>query len=125
MVLTAEKTLLVASLAPASNAEAMEARAVLADLPPAAAVELRLDAMAEEPGVRRAARVLRRKNAHRDRPLRSRGRRVPGERGGREADLLEGALAAGFDLVDVEFRARRAPERFPVFLLLRKISLPP
>ncbi|HEX2799458.1 MAG TPA: hypothetical protein VHQ44_07275, partial [Thermoanaerobaculia bacterium] len=49
MALTAENTLLVASVAPASNGEAARAREALADLPPSAAVELRLDAFQERP----------------------------------------------------------------------------
>ena len=49
MALTAEDALLVASVAPASNAEGFEAVREAACLPPGAAVELRLDGMSEEP----------------------------------------------------------------------------
>ena len=55
--LTAEKTLLVASFAPASNAEALDAARDAVSLPEATAVEVRLDAMREAPefGALRAA----------------------------------------------------------------------
>ena len=57
MDLTAEKTLLVASVAPASNAEAFAAAREAASLPEGTAVEVRLDAMVEMPefGALRAA----------------------------------------------------------------------
>lgn len=103
MVLTAGKTLLVASFAPASNAEALGERAALADLPPSAAVELRLDAMAEEPafGALRACfegRVL---------IATVRSASEGGEFRGSAEDarrLLTKAAGAGFDFVDVELR---------------------
>ena len=52
MTLTAENTLLVASLAPATNAEALEVAKEASCLPRGAAVELRLDAMSKEPEFR-------------------------------------------------------------------------
>jgi 3-dehydroquinate dehydratase type I len=114
LVLTAEQTLLVASLAPASNAEALGARAVVADLPPDAALELRLDAMAEEP----AFGALRACFEGRTLIATLRSTAEGGNFGGTEEqrrDFLEGAYAAGFDLIDVEFRRDRAerPWSFP------------
>ena len=108
MVLTAEKTLLVASCAPASNAEALEARAFLANLPPSAAVELRLDAMNEEPafGALRAGFESRKLIAT------VRSAAEGGAFRGNEEDekrLLGAALAAGFDLIDVEYRGGARP----------------
>ncbi len=109
MDLTAEKTLLVASVAPASNAEAFAAAKDAASLPEGAAVELRLDAMVEMPefGALRAA--------FGGRALIATVRSV--QEGGsfrgtedEERDFLEGALAAGFDFVDVEYR-RDGPGR--------------
>ena len=103
MVLTAGKTLLVASFAPASNAEALGERAALADLPPSAAVELRLDAMTEEPafGALRACFESRTLIA----TVRS-AAEGGAFRGSEEEEkrLLGAALAAGFDLADVEYR---------------------
>jgi 3-dehydroquinate dehydratase/shikimate dehydrogenase len=103
LVLTAGKTLLVASFAPASNAEALGERAALADLPPSAAVELRLDAMTEEPafGALRACFESRTLIA----TVRS-AAEGGAFRGSEEEEkrLLGAALAAGFDLADVEYR---------------------
>ena len=103
MVLTAGKTLLVASFAPASNAEALGERAALADLPPSAAVELRLDAMTEEP----AFGALRACFEGRTLIATVRSAAEGGAfRGSEEEEkrLLGAALAAGFDLADVEYR---------------------
>jgi 3-dehydroquinate dehydratase/shikimate dehydrogenase len=101
--LTAEKTLLVASVAPASNAEGFEAAKEAAALPPGAAVELRLDAMRETPdfGALRAAFGMRILIA----TVRSKaeGGAFQGTEE-EEKNFLEGALAAGFDLADIEFR---------------------
>ncbi len=120
MVLTAEKTLLVASLAPASNAEALGGRAALADLPPSTAVELRLDAMTEAPafGALRACFEGRTLIA----TVRSKAE-GGGFRGSEEEerDFLEGALSAGFDLADVEFR-RDLGTRFAGIPPSKKIS---
>jgi 3-dehydroquinate dehydratase/shikimate dehydrogenase len=103
LALTAENTLLVASLAPASNAEALEARAFLADLPLSAAVELRLDALTEEP----AFGALRACFGGRTLIATVRSASEGGAFRGNEEDekrLLGEALAAGFDLADVEYR---------------------
>ena len=109
MDLTAEKTLLVASVAPASNAEAFEAARDAASLPKATAVEVRLDAMREAPdfGALRAAFEGRTLIA----TVRSaqEGGSFRGTEG-EEKDFLERALAAGFDFVDMEFR-RDGPGR--------------
>jgi len=101
--LTAEKTLLVASVAPASNAEAFAAARDAASLPRGTAVELRLDAMREVPefGALRAAfgkRIL----IATVRSIAEGGvfRGTEEE----EKNFLEGALSAGFDFADVEFR---------------------
>jgi 3-dehydroquinate dehydratase/shikimate dehydrogenase len=120
--LTAEKTLLVASVAPASNADALAAAADAASLPPGAAVELRLDAMGEHPafGALRAAFGERTLIA----TVRSaaEGGRFTGSRE-EERDFLEGALAAGFDLIDVEFRREGADgASSPSLPLSKKIS---
>jgi len=103
LVLTAGKTLLVASFAPASNAEALGERAALAGLPPSAAVELRLDAMTEEP----AFGALRACFEGRTLIATVRSAAEGGAfRGSEEEEkrLLGAALAAGFDLADVEYR---------------------
>ena len=103
MALTAEHTLLVASVAPASNAEAARAREALAELPPSAALELRLDGFAEAP----ALSALRARFEGRTLIATVRSACEGGEfRGSVEEGqhLLSEATAAGFDLVDVEFR---------------------
>ncbi len=103
MVLTAEKTLLVASLAPASNAEALGARAALVDLPSSAAVELRLDEMSEEPDFRALRACLEGRTLIATVRSASEGGAFRGH--AEEAQrLLSKALDAGFELVDVEFR---------------------
>ncbi|HMA29161.1 MAG TPA: type I 3-dehydroquinate dehydratase [Thermoanaerobaculia bacterium] len=103
MVLTAEHTLLVASMAPVSNADALGARSALAELPPSVALELRLDSMSEEPefGALRACFEGRTLIA----TVRSKveGGVLPRTEE-EERRFLEAALAAGFDLADVEFR---------------------
>lgn len=109
MDLTAGKTLLVASVAPASNAEGREAAKEAASLPPGTAVELRLDAMLERPDFA----ALRAAFAGRTLIATVRSKAEGGEFSGtedEEKDFLEGALAAGFDLADVEFR-RDGPGR--------------
>jgi 3-dehydroquinate dehydratase/shikimate dehydrogenase len=120
LVLTAEKTLLVASFAPASNADAMEARGALVDLPLSVAVELRLDGFAEAP----AFSALRACFEGRTLIATVRSAAEGGNFGGteeQERDFLEGACAAGFDLFDVEFRRDR-PERSWSFPPSKKIS---
>jgi len=118
--LTAEKTLLVASLAPASNAEALDAARDAASLPPGVAVELRLDAMREAP----AFAALRAAFGKRVLIATVRSRDEGGAFSGtedEEGDFLEGALAAGFDFADVEFR-RDGGARFAAIPPSKKIS---
>ena len=120
MDLTAEKTLLVASSAPASNAEALEAARDAASLPAGVALELRLDAMREAP----ALAALRAAFAGRTLIATVRSRDEGGAFRGtddEERDFLDGALAAGFDFVDVEFRRDGGP-RFAAIPLSKKIS---
>ena len=99
MALTAERTLLVGSVSRASNAGLAEAARLLDPRVPA--VEVRLDALAEAPDLPalRAAFAGRLLLA----TLRSRaeGGRFEGTPG-EAAALLTAALAAGFDLADVE-----------------------
>jgi 3-dehydroquinate dehydratase/shikimate dehydrogenase len=107
--LTAENTLLVASLAPASNAEALAAARDVASLPAGVALELRLDAMSEEPRFG----ALRARFEGRTLIATVRSKAEGGAFRGTEEEekkFLEGALSAGFDFVDVEFR-RDGPGR--------------
>src|SRR5438067_2526718 len=99
--LTAEKSSVVASVAPATNAEAVAARASVAD--GIGFVEIRLDALREEPDL---ARI---RDAFAGKPLVATLRTE--EEGGRftgplesGARLLKGALRAGFELVDLPLR---------------------
>ena len=103
MALTAENTLLVASVAPASNAEAVLAREALADLPASAAVELRLDGFAEEPAFSALRACFEGKTLIATVRSTSEGGAFRGQAGEAQR-LLSKALDAGFDLVDVEFR---------------------
>ena len=103
MALTAENTLLVASVAPASNAEAVLAREALADLPASAAVELRLDGFAEEPAFSALRACFEGKTLIATVRSTSEGGAFRGQAGEAQR-LLSRALDAGFDLVDVEFR---------------------
>ena len=109
MDLTAEKTLLVASFAPASNAEALDAARDAVSLPEATAVEVRLDAMREAP----AFAALRAAFLGRTLIATVRSAAEGGAFRGTEEEeknFLEGALSAGFDFADVEFR-RDGPGR--------------
>ncbi len=120
MALTAQNTLLVASVAPASNADAVLSREALADLPPSAAVELRLDAMTEEP----AFGALRARFEGRTLIATVRSKAEGGVLPRTEEEerrFLEGALAAGFDLADVEFR-RDVGDRLARIPSSKKIS---
>ncbi len=120
MDLTAEKTLLVASVAPATNAEAFAAAEEAATLPPGAAVELRLDAMTEAP----AFTALRAAFAGRTLIATVRSKPEGGAFRGtedEERDFLEGALSAGFDFADVEFR-RDSGQRLAAIPLSKRIS---
>jgi 3-dehydroquinate dehydratase/shikimate dehydrogenase len=103
LALTAENTLLVASLAPASNAEAFEAVKEAVCLPPGAAVELRLDAMSEEPDFRALRACLEGKTLIATVRSVSEGGAFRGQAGEAQR-LLSKALDAGFEFVDVEFR---------------------
>ncbi|MDL2716941.1 MAG: type I 3-dehydroquinate dehydratase [Acidobacteriota bacterium] len=103
MDLTAEKTLLVASFAPASNAEAMGSPAALADLPPNAALELRLDSMTEAPAFGALRACFEKRTLIATVRSKAEGGAFRGS-DEEERDFLEGALSAGFDLADVEFR---------------------
>ena len=106
MGLTAESTLLIASLGRATNAGLIEAaRLVDARIP---AVEVRLDALLEVPDFEALREAFRGRTLLAT--LRSRDEGGRSERTATEvAALLGAALDAGFDLVDVEFA--RAGER--------------
>ncbi|MBK9966295.1 MAG: type I 3-dehydroquinate dehydratase [Holophagales bacterium] len=98
--LTAEKTLLLASLGRETNAGLIEAsRLVDARIP---AVEVRLDALREAPELRPSAR---RSGAGPSSPHSAREAKGDGSKGrtAEAAALLGAALDAGFDLADVEF----------------------
>lgn len=117
---TAEKTLLVASVAPASNAEAHEAAKEASCLPSGAAVEVRLDGFTEAP----ALPALRAAFAGRTLIATVRSVQEGGTFRGTEEEernFLEGALSAGFDFADVEFR-RDVGERFAGIPPSKKIS---
>jgi 3-dehydroquinate dehydratase/shikimate dehydrogenase len=103
LVLSAEKTRIVGSFGPSSLAEAREAAAFAKDL---TAVEIRLDAL-REPGDFGALRACF-EGKTLVATLRS-ATEGGGYSGGVEEarSLLSGALAAGFDLADVEYRAGR------------------
>ena len=103
MALTAENTLLVASLAPATNAEALEAAKEASCLPQGAAVELRLDAMSEEPEFRALRACLEGRTLIATVRSASEGGAFRGQAGEAQR-LLSKALDARFEFVDVEFR---------------------
>jgi 3-dehydroquinate dehydratase/shikimate dehydrogenase len=103
LALTAENTLLVASVAPVSNAEAFEAAKEASCLPQGAAVELRLDAMSEEPELRALRACLEGRTLIATVRSASEGGAFRG-RTGEAQRLLSKALDAGFEFVDVEFR---------------------
>jgi 3-dehydroquinate dehydratase type I len=120
--LTAEKTLLVASFAPASNAEALGAARDASSLPAGVALELRLDAMSEEPrfGALRACFEGRTLIAT------VRSTAEGGSFQGTEEEgrgFLEGALLAGFDFADVEFRRDGATDSARIPLSKKILSL--
>ena len=108
MSLTAETCLIVASLAPATNREALEACAEAAAS--IKAIEIRLDGFVEEPDLAaiRAAYSGRLLATLRSR---SEGGQFEGSRGETER-ILNGALKAGFELVDVELRSEGGAEIF-------------
>jgi 3-dehydroquinate dehydratase/shikimate dehydrogenase len=103
LALTAENTLLVASLAPATNAEALEVAKEASCLPRGAAVELRLDAMSEEPEFRALRACLEGRTLIATVRSASEGGAFRGQAGEAQR-LLSKALDAGFEFVDVEFR---------------------
>ena len=107
MALTAENTLLVASVAPASNAEAARAREALAGLAPSTAVELRLDAFQERPDFGALRACYEGKTLVATVRSTAEGGAFAGSPDSARALLCE-ALSAGFDLVDVEFRSGAA-----------------
>ncbi len=101
MALTAEKTRIVGSFAPVSMAEARSGAPLAGDL---TAVEVRLDAL-REPGDLPALRAL---FAGKTLLATLRSKSEGGAFAGSAADgraILAAALAAGFDLIDVEFRS--------------------
>ncbi len=101
MALTAEKTLIVGSLAPASMAEALASAPLAAGVD---LVEVRLDGLAGAPGFPALRAAFQ--GATLVATLRSAAEGGSSRRDGSSGRaLLEKALAAGFDLVDVEFRA--------------------
>jgi len=113
LALTAENTLLVASLAPASNAEAFDAVEETSFLPPAAAVELRLDGFAGEP----AFSALRACFEGRKLIATVRSAREGGYFRGSAQEarrLLGAALEAGFDYADAELRRDGGSEPVPI-----------
>ncbi|HSB63686.1 MAG TPA: type I 3-dehydroquinate dehydratase, partial [Thermoanaerobaculia bacterium] len=120
LALTAENTLLVASVAPASNAEALAARSALGDLPPTAAVELRLDGFVEAPAFSALRACFEGRKLIATVRSKAEGGVLPRTEE-EERRFLEGALAAGFDLADVEFR-RDVGDRFARIPPSKKIS---
>jgi 3-dehydroquinate dehydratase/shikimate dehydrogenase len=109
LALTAENTLLVASLAPATNAEAFEAKKEVSCLPRGVAVELRLDAMSGEPEFRALRACLEGRTLIATVRSASEGGAFRGQAGEAQR-LLSEALDAGFEFVDVEFRRDGADE---------------
>ncbi|HYN44088.1 MAG TPA: type I 3-dehydroquinate dehydratase [Thermoanaerobaculia bacterium] len=100
MGLTAERTILLASLGRATNAGLFEAaRFVDGRIP---AVELRLDALEETPDLQALREAFRGRTLLATLRSRSEGGRFEGT-DGEAARLLGAALDAGFDLADVEF----------------------
>jgi 3-dehydroquinate dehydratase/shikimate dehydrogenase len=98
--LSAEKTLLLASVSRATNADVAEAARLLDARVPG--VEVRLDALGEPPDFPALRATFRERTLLATLRSRAEGGRfagTPGEAGA----LLAGALEAGFDLVDVEF----------------------
>ncbi|MHB8801024.1 MAG: type I 3-dehydroquinate dehydratase [Thermoanaerobaculia bacterium] len=99
MALTAEKTLLIASAGRPTNA-ALAAAAPLLD-PRLPAVELRLDALEEQPDFPALRRAFAGRTLLATLRSRAEGGRFAGT-AAEAASLLGAALDAGFDLVDVE-----------------------
>lgn len=106
MGLTAERTLLLASLGRATNAGLIEAAPLVDRRIPA--VELRLDALGETPDLPALRTAFRGRTLLATLRSRDEGGRFEGTEA-EAAALLGAALDAGFDLADVEFA--RAGER--------------
>ncbi|MBK9090441.1 MAG: type I 3-dehydroquinate dehydratase [Holophagales bacterium] len=100
MGLTAERTLLLASLGRATNAGLIEAAPLVDRRIPA--VELRLDALLETPDLPALRAAFRGRTLLATLRSRDEGGRFEGTDAVAGA-LLGAALDAGFDLVDVEF----------------------
>ena len=100
MGLTAERTLLLASLGRATNAGLIEAARLVDRRIPA--VELRLDALGETPDLPALRAAFRGRTLLATLRSRDEGGRFEGTEA-EAAALLGAALDAGFDLVDVEF----------------------
>ncbi|HEX5855063.1 MAG TPA: type I 3-dehydroquinate dehydratase, partial [Thermoanaerobaculia bacterium] len=122
MALTAEDTLVVASVAPASNAEAFEAAKEASCLPQGAAVELRLDAMSEEPEFGALRACLEGRTLIATVRSASEGGAFRAQ-GGEAQRLLSKALDAGFEFVDVEFRRDGEDEAARIHPSKRILSL--
>ena len=120
MALTAENTLLVASVAPATNAEAARACEALAELPSSTALELRLDALTEEPAFGALRACFEGRTLIATVRSKAEGGVLPRTEE-EEKRFLEGALASGFDFADVEFR-RDVGDRFARIPCSKKIS---
>jgi 3-dehydroquinate dehydratase/shikimate dehydrogenase len=103
LALTAEDTLLVASVAPASNAEALGTREAIAAFSLGTALELRLDGFAEVPAFSALRAAFEGRTLIATVRSASEGGMFRGQAGEAQSLLLK-ALDAGFDLVDVEFR---------------------
>ena len=102
MGLTAEKAVVIASIAPATNAEAVASRAEVPE--GISVVEIRLDGFAEEPDLAALRDTYAAKSLVATVRSASEGGRYLGDRAGVEK-ALRAALKAGFDLVDVEYQA--------------------
>lgn len=99
MALTAEKTLLVASIGRPTNAAIVAAKSLLDPRLPA--VELRLDALGEKPDLPALRRAFAEPTLLATLRSRAEGGRFAGT-ASEAAAVLGAALDAGFDLVDVE-----------------------
>jgi shikimate dehydrogenase/3-dehydroquinate dehydratase type I len=99
LVLTAERTLLVASLGRGTNADLIEASRLVDGRIPA--VEVRLDALDERPDLPALREAFRSRTLLATLRSRGEGGRFEGT-DAEAAALLGAALDAGFDLVDVE-----------------------
>ena len=122
LALTAENTLLVASVAPATNAEAARAREALADLPSSAALELRLDGFAEAPAFSALRACFEGRTLIATVRSASEGGAFRGQTGEAQR-LLSKALDAGFEFADLEFRRDGGDEAARISPSQRILSL--